>query len=124
MKDSPISKLIITKTGYQPTQYKKVIDTLPVLCADKNYQSINDIIWNRINLVAADFSLTYPDANQWYNIHYVEIRTANLTNIPVADGSRTPTITMARKTHFCHKSPEKVTIGIQAEFQNQGSRIL
>ena len=31
MKVGPISKLIITKTGHRPTQYKKIIDTLPVL---------------------------------------------------------------------------------------------
>ena len=37
MKDSPISKLIITKTGHRSTQYKKIVDTLPVLCVDKNY---------------------------------------------------------------------------------------
>ena len=36
-KDGPISKLFITKTGHRPTQYKKIIDTLPVLCVDKNY---------------------------------------------------------------------------------------
>ena len=37
MKDGPIFKLRITETRHRPTQYKKVIDTLPVLCADKNY---------------------------------------------------------------------------------------
>ena len=51
MKDNPISKLIITKTGHQPSQYKKIIDTLPILCADKNYQGIDDVIWTRNNLV-------------------------------------------------------------------------
>ena len=60
MKDSPISKLIITETRHRPTQYKKVIDTLPVLCADKNYQGLDDIIWNGINLlVEADFTPQY-----------------------------------------------------------------
>ena len=43
MKDGPISKLIITKTGSRPTQYKKIIDTLPVLCADKNYQGLDEV---------------------------------------------------------------------------------
>ena len=37
MKDGPISKLLITKTGHRPTQFKKITDTLPVLCADKNF---------------------------------------------------------------------------------------
>ena len=35
MKDGPLSKLTITKGGQQATQYKKIIDALPVFCADK-----------------------------------------------------------------------------------------
>ena len=63
MKDVPISKLIITKTGHRPTQYKKIVDTLPILCVDKNYQDIDDVFCNGIDLVKADFTPTYPDAN-------------------------------------------------------------
>ena len=37
MKDNSISKLLITKIGHRPTQYKKIVDTLPILCADKNF---------------------------------------------------------------------------------------
>ena len=44
LKDSSISKLIVTETGHQATQYKKVIDTLHILCADKNYQGIDGVI--------------------------------------------------------------------------------
>ena len=99
MKDSPICKLIITETGYRPTRYKKVIDTLPVLCVEKNYQGLDDIIWNGIDLVKADFTSPYPDADLWSTTHYVEIRTINPVNVAVADGSRTPTITMERQTY-------------------------
>ena len=49
MKDSPISKLLVTETGHRPTQYKKIVDTLPVLCADKNYQGLDDVIRNGID---------------------------------------------------------------------------
>ena len=35
MKDGCLSKLTITESGHQATQYKKVIDTLPVFCADR-----------------------------------------------------------------------------------------
>ena len=35
MKDRPLFKLTITKGGQRATQYKKVIDALPVFCADK-----------------------------------------------------------------------------------------
>ena len=44
MKYGPISKLLIIKTGHTLTQYKKIIDTLPVLCTDKNFQSLNEVI--------------------------------------------------------------------------------
>ena len=37
MKDGPISKLTITETGHRPTQFKKITDTFPILCADKNF---------------------------------------------------------------------------------------
>ena len=76
-----------------------VIDNLPVLCADKNYQGIDDVIWNGIDLVEMDFTPTYPDIRQWSNIHYVEISTVNPKNAPTADDSRTPTITMEQRTH-------------------------
>ena len=55
MKESPISKLIITGTGHGSTQYKKIIDTLLVLCVDKNYQGLDDGIQTRNDLVEADF---------------------------------------------------------------------
>ena len=45
MKDGPISKSIITETGHWPTQYKKIVDTLPVLCIDKNFQGLDEVIW-------------------------------------------------------------------------------
>ena len=98
MKDGPISKLITIKSGYQPIQYKKIVDTPPVLCTDKNYQVINDVVWNRINLVEADFTLIYPDANRWSNTNHLKIRTVNQTDVRAADGAR--------------KSLDKGTIGI------------
>ena len=44
MKDGPISKLLIIKTGHRPTQFKKITDTLPVLCADKNFQGLDEVL--------------------------------------------------------------------------------
>ena len=76
MKDSPISKLLITKTGHRPTQFKTITDTLPVLCADKNFLSLNKVLWTGINLVKTNFIPTYPDATQWSNTHHLEIQTA------------------------------------------------
>ena len=64
MKDNPISNLIITAAGHRPTQYKKVIDTLPLLCVDKNYQGLNDVIQNGVHLVEADFTPQYSDTDR------------------------------------------------------------
>ena len=92
LKDGPISKLIIAETGHRPTQYKKVIDTLPILCTDKNYQSLDDAIWNRIDLVEADFTPPYLDVDQWSTTHHVKNITVNPTNaLDVVTGERPPT---------------------------------
>ena len=37
MKDGSLFKLTITECTHQATQYKKIIDTLPVLCVDKGF---------------------------------------------------------------------------------------
>ena len=99
IKDCPISKLIITKTWHKPTQYKKNVDTLPVLCADTNYQGIDDIIWTGNDLVKRDFMSPYPDTNQWSTTHHVEIRTVNPTDPAAADGLRPPTFETLEQTH-------------------------
>ena len=44
MKEGYISKITITETRHQATRYKKIIDTLPVLCADKNYRYIDNVL--------------------------------------------------------------------------------
>ena len=62
MKDGPLSKLIITKSGQQATQYKKIIDALPVFCADKGYKFIDIVIRTNTEQVKATFMLTYPNA--------------------------------------------------------------
>ena len=63
MKDGPISKLIITKTGHRPTQFKKITDALPILCADKNFQGLDVVFWTGRDLVETDFMPTYLNAN-------------------------------------------------------------
>ena len=44
MKDGPFCKLTITEGGQRATQYKKILDALPVFCADKGYKFIDDVI--------------------------------------------------------------------------------
>ena len=92
MKDSPISKLIIIKIGHQPTQYKKIIDTLPLLCTDKNYQGLDEDVQTGNNLVEADFMPLYSDAIQWSITvtHHVQFSTINPLDEPVANASCPP----------------------------------
>ena len=75
MKEGPLFKLTITEGGQQTTQYKKMIDDLPVLCADKGFRYVGKIIRTETELVEATFKPTYPDATQWSTEHevYVEV---------------------------------------------------
>ena len=107
MKDGPISKLIITKTGHQPTQYKKIIDILSVLCADKNYQGIDDVIHTRNNLVEMDFIPLYPNANQWSITHNVKIGTVISTDPAAANGLCPPIIATMEQTHVFDANLQK-----------------
>ena len=108
MKDGPISKLTITETEHKSTQYKKVIDTLPALCIDKNYQcNLDDIIQNGIDLVEANFTTPYPDANLWFTTYHVKIRTVYPTETTAGNGSRTPTITMEWQTYIFDANLQK-----------------
>ena len=92
MEDSCISKLIITETGHWATQYKKIIDTLPVLCADKNYRRINDVLCTGTNLVKADFTPPYPDLDLWSNTYDLKIKTFNQLVVPLRNGKYPPII--------------------------------
>ena len=65
MKNGPLSKLTITKGGQRATQYKKIIDALPVFCADKGYKFIDNVIWTNTKLQEASFLPTYPTATLW-----------------------------------------------------------
>ena len=64
MEYGPISKLTITKTGHRPSQFKKIYDTLPVFCADKNYGGVNEVLCTGRDKVKNYFMPAYPDANQ------------------------------------------------------------
>ena len=78
-----MSKFTITEIGRRATQYKKIVDMLPVLCVDKNYKGIDDILCNGINLVKADFIPAYPDAKRWSNT----TRVTNLKSNPPHSGN-------------------------------------
>ena len=71
MEDCLISKLTITKTGHRPSQFKKISDALPVLCVDKNFQGLNEVLCTGRDPNEDDFMPPYPDANQWSTTHLV-----------------------------------------------------
>ena len=78
MKDGLLSKLTITKTGHRPSQFKKICNVLPLFCADKNYQGLDEFLRTGHDKVEDDFMLAYPNANLWSTTHYVQIATVNL----------------------------------------------
>ena len=79
MKDGPLSKLTITKGGQQATQYKKIIDALPVFCADKGYTFIGDVIWTNTELLEAAFLPTYPNATLWSSAYHVQVDVVDMS---------------------------------------------
>ena len=55
MKDGCLSKLIITDGSNRATQHKKIVDALPVFCADKGSRFVDDIICKNTKLTEAGF---------------------------------------------------------------------
>ena len=108
IKDDPIFKLLITKTGYRPIQYKNIIATLPVLCIEKNFWGLDEVIQTEIDLVETDFMPPYLDANQWSTIHHVQVSTVNLTNTPdVVTGECPVCFEMMEQTHVFDANLQK-----------------
>ena len=77
MKDGCLSNFTITDTKHGATQYKKIIDTLPVLCVDKNFRYIDDVLCIWTDLPEATFLTPYLDQAQWSNTYNVEIKTVD-----------------------------------------------
>ena len=73
MKDGCITKLTITESSNRATQYKKIVDDLPVFRADKVYRSGNDIICKDTELIEEDFKEIYPDSDLWSTKYYIKI---------------------------------------------------
>ena len=108
MKDSPISKLLITKTRHRSTQFKKITDTLPVLCADENFLGLSEFIPTGRDLVETDFMPTYPEATQWSNTYHLEIQTVDPTvNLDANTRVRPPITIMVQKAHVFDANLQK-----------------
>ena len=76
------------------------MDALPVLCADKNYRYIDDIVCTWIEIQEAAFLPAYTDPAQWSATYNVEMKTVD-PNAPqdTQTGERPIIISMVQKTH-------------------------
>ena len=78
MKDSPLAKLTITEGGQRATQFKKILDALPVFCADKGYKYIDDVLRTNVKFTLSKFTPAYPLATRWSDTYHVEVDTVDL----------------------------------------------
>ena len=103
MKEGPISKLTITKTGHIPSQFKKLRDALPVFCADKNYGGLDEVPRTGQDKVEDDFMPAYPNANQLSTTHHIQIATVNRTG-PLIEG------TEKNERHVRHQTVQQTIV--------------
>ena len=106
MKDSLLSKLTNTIGGQRATQYKKIIDALPVFYADKGYRFIDDVIWTNIKLQEAAFLPTYPVATLWSTTYHVNVLTVDL-NAAEVNGARPQCTEVQQKSHIFDPNLQK-----------------
>ena len=112
MKDGCLSKLTITKSGHQATQHKKVVDTLHVFCADKNYRYINNIICTNTKLQEVAFLYPYPDTGQMAIYISCECPNCQPECRRKQWGSSYTHGSVPEVSRFQPKSEEKTTIGL------------
>ena len=114
MKDGPFSKLTITKGGQQATQYKKILDALPVFFANKGYKFIDDIVQTNIKQVRPAFMPAYPLASQWSNTYHVQVETVDPLAIPDPTTLlRAPIVTMQKRTNVFNPHLQKQLLSEQ-----------
>ena len=107
MKDGPLSKLTITEGGQRATQFKKILDALPVLAADKGYKYIDDIIRTDIEKTISDFTPAYPVASQWSNTYHVEVNTVDPTGQLNTNGTRVTVKSLQKRTNIHNPNLQK-----------------
>ena len=102
MKDGPLSKLTITEGEQRATQYKKILDALPVFCADKGYKYIDDVIRTNVEKTLAKFTPTYPAASQWSSTYHVEVLTLDPNATPDPTTKKRPTVVKVQERTNVH----------------------
>ena len=99
MKDGCLNKLIITECSHQATQFKKIHNVLSVLCAEKEFKYVDDIICINKELVNVDHLSTYPNETRWPIVVNVKIDTIDPTAAVDAFDSRPNIKVVTKKTH-------------------------
>ena len=108
MKNGLISKLTITKTGHRPFQFKKISDTLSVLCVDKNFRGLDEVLRTGRDLVKDDFIPPYPDINLRSTTLHVQIIIVDPDNEVDKDtGERPLCYQMMEQTHVFDANLQK-----------------
>ena len=83
-------------------------NTLTVLCIDKNYRCIDDVLCTWTNLEEATFLLSYLHPAQWSNTYDVEIKTVNLNDNPFqGTGESPPIIMLEQRKHVFDPNLQK-----------------
>ena len=67
MKDGCLNKLLITECSHRATQFKKIHNVLSVLCIDKGYKHVDDVICKKEELDKVKHFLDYLEANDQEN---------------------------------------------------------
>ena len=100
MKDACLHKLTITECSHQATQFKKIHNALPVLCTDKGFRFISDIICTNKELLKTNHLTIYPDANLWLRTMNLKINLIDpLVPVDTQTGARPIIKVVAKKTH-------------------------
>ena len=100
IKDGTISKLTITKIGHRPSQFKKISDALPLLCAEKNFRGLDEVLQTGHDLVKTNFMLPYPNSTQWSTTHHVQVSIVNPTDqVDKVTGEHPVCYQMMEQTH-------------------------
>ena len=108
MKDGPISKLTITEAEHKPSQFKKISDVLPVLCVDKNYWGLNEVLRTKRDLVQTDFMPPYTNTNLWSTTHHIQVSIVDLHDNTDEDIGESPVCyQMMEQTHVFDANLQK-----------------
>lgn len=107
MKEGPLFKLTITKGGQRTTQYKKIIDALPVLCADKGFRYVDEIICTDTELVKATFVPSYTNEKLWSTDHEVYVKVVDTSATVGNDGLHSTKKILTKKTIITNSNLQK-----------------